>query len=86
MKTNQQHRTPVITADGNGEERAAQIRHIQERLARLGQAHEQISAEVKELTHDLTMLSQERGAPAPRHAPSVQTRSSAGTGTLRRKG
>ena len=39
---------PVRTAEGNGEERAAQIQNIQERMARLHRVHEQIRAEVKQ--------------------------------------
>ena len=64
MKTNQ-HRIPLITADGNGEERAAQVRHIQERLDRLHRVHEQITGEVKQLTDDVRTLNQERAAPTP---------------------
>ena len=38
---------PVRTAEGNGEERASQIQHIQERLSRLHRVREQIRGEVK---------------------------------------
>ena len=38
---------PVRTAEGNGEERASQIQHIQERLSRLHRVREHIRGEVK---------------------------------------
>ena len=38
---------PVRTAEGNWEERASQIQHIQERLSRLHRVREQIRGEVK---------------------------------------
>ena len=56
---------PVRTAEGNGEERAAQIQHIQERLTRLHRVHEQISGEVNQLTADVKTLTEEPAAPAP---------------------
>ena len=65
MKTYQRHPMPVRTADGNGEERAVQIQHIQERVARLHRVHEQISGEVKQLTEDVKTLTREPAAPAP---------------------
>jgi len=65
MKIDQRHPMPVRTAEGNGEERAAQIQHIRERMARLHRVHEQISAEVKQLTNDVKTLTQEPAAHAP---------------------
>ena len=64
MKIYQRRPMPVRTAEGNGEERAAQIQHIQERMARLHRVHEQIRAEVKQLTDDVKALNEEPAAPA----------------------
>jgi chromosome segregation ATPase len=65
MKAYQRHPMPVRTAEGNGEERAAQIQHIQERLTRLHRVHEQISGEVNQLTADVKTLTEEPAPPAP---------------------
>ena len=56
---------PVLTAEGNGEERAAQIQHIQDRLDRLHRVHAHISEEVRQLTDDVKTLSHEPAAHAP---------------------
>ena len=47
---------PVRTAAGNGEERAAQIQRIQERLDRLRQFSQHIAAEVAAVTEDMEKL------------------------------
>ena len=65
MKIYQRRPMPVRTAQGNGEERASQIQHIQERLARLHRVHEQIRGEVKQITDDVKTLTEEPTAPAP---------------------
>ena len=65
MQISQRRPLPVLTAEGNGEERAAQIQHIQERLARLHRVHEQISAEVQQLTDDVKTLTQQPAALVP---------------------
>ena len=63
MKTYQPRPMPVRTAEGNGEERASQVQHIQERLARLHRVHEQIRGEMKQLTDDVKTLTEEPTAP-----------------------
>ena len=56
---------PVRTAEGNGEERSAQIQHIQQRMARLHRMREHIRTEVNQLTDDVKTLSEEPTALAP---------------------
>ena len=50
---------PVRTAEGNGEERSAQIQHIQQRMARLHRVREQIRIEPKQLTDDVKTFTEE---------------------------
>lgn len=52
---------PVLTASGNGEERAAQIDRIQERLSRLHQFSEHIASEVEAMVREVQKL----GDPEP---------------------
>ena len=47
---------PAISAAGNGEERAAQIKSIQARVERIRRAHHQITADVNQLTDDVDAL------------------------------
>jgi hypothetical protein len=47
---------PAITATGNGEERAAQIKNIQYRVERIRRVHEQLSSEMRQLTNDVKTL------------------------------
>ena len=56
---------PVRTAEGNGEERSAQIQHIQQRMARLHRVHEQIRTKVNQLTDDVKTLTEEPTVLAP---------------------
>ena len=44
---------PTISAAGNGEERAAQIKSIQTRVERIRRAHQQITADVNQLTDNV---------------------------------
>ena len=60
---------PVRSAAGNGEERAAQIDRIQERLSRLHQFSQHIASEVTALTTDVEKLTDHASpfAPPKRH-------------------
>jgi hypothetical protein len=60
------HPTVVRSASGNGEERAAQIERIQERLDRLRRFAEQMTSEVSAVTHDVEKLS---GSEPPASGP-----------------
>ncbi len=54
MKTTS--RLPVRSAVGNGEERAAQITRIQDRLERISRVHNQIGKELADVTSDMKDL------------------------------
>jgi cell division protein FtsB len=62
------HRPSAVrTLSGNGEERAAQITHIQERLDRLHHANEQIAAEVARIVEEVQQMGyHESHLPHPR--------------------
>jgi hypothetical protein len=69
MKTTS--RPPVRSAVGNGEERAAQITRIQERLERISRVHNQIGTELAGVTSDvkdLNVAEPPRAAPVPEKA------------------
>ena len=55
----------VRNAAGNGEERAAQISHIQDRLDRLHRASKHITTEVQQLTDDVRELTHHEPKPLP---------------------
>lgn len=64
-------RLPVRTAVGNGEERAAQITRIQDRLERISRAHHQIGTELAGVmsdVKDLNVAEPPRAAPVPEKA------------------
>ena len=69
MKNSQRRALPRITAAGKGEERALQIQHIQERMARLQRVHEQIASEIRQLTDDVKTLADEPAPPPPSKEP-----------------
>ena len=68
MNTSKGRPGPALSADGNSEERSAQIEHIQERLSRLESDHHQIGAE--ESKDDVRMLDHDS---RPRPPSSKQT-------------
>jgi hypothetical protein len=47
---------PVRSAASNGEERAAQITRIQDRLERISRVHKQIGTEITGVTDDVKQL------------------------------
>jgi len=66
LQVHSQHPIPVRTVAGNGEERAAQIDRIQERLSRLHQFSQHIVSEVTALTTDVEKLTDHPSPSAPR--------------------
>ena len=69
LQLDSQHPIPVRTAAGNGEERAAQINRIQERLSRLHQSSQHIASEVAALTTDIEKLADHASPSAPPKRP-----------------
>ena len=53
MKTSEKRVVTALAADGNREERSAQVQRILDRLGRLQREHDEVSAEVKQLTDDI---------------------------------
>ena len=58
------HPPAVRSAAGNGEERAAQITHIQDRLDSIRGVHEHIGTEIAGLTEDVKQLNSNEPPPA----------------------
>ena len=69
LQPHSQHPIPVRTAAGNGEERAAQIDRIQERLSRLNQFSHHIASEVAALTTDVDKLADHASPSTPPKRP-----------------
>ena len=69
LQLHSQHPIPVRTVAGNGEERAAQIDRIQERLSRLHQFSQHIASEVTALTTDVQKLADHPSPSAPPKRP-----------------
>ena len=70
LQLHSQHPIPVRTAAGNGEERAAQIDRIQERLSRLHQFSQHIASEVTALTTDVQKLADHHPSPSAKRPES----------------
>ena len=64
METTKGRPPPTISAAGNGEERAEQIRNIQERVTKIRRAQQQMGVDVQGLTDDVRTLT-EGPPPAP---------------------